>query len=223
MFLITSNYSPKNLLATYLAQSLATLFVNINSHQIQSNLIQDAHVVLNNVEIKPRYFYDNDSGAADCCSGKADDFTSAGIREPCRERKANSTQHIKVYGNIDEIEFTWVWDTSSSSFIKDVQLIIRGVHVHVLIDASPSNHESDISSNFDNNNNETYENSERENDPATLRSTSVDDWKSKYLQQILDHLTLIVTDATISIHITTSGSVGNSYRRGRGRASKEEE
>jgi hypothetical protein len=198
-----SNYSPKNLLATYLSQSLATLFININSHQIQSNLIQDAHVILNNVAIKPRYFC-NDDASADCCSGEADGFTSNGISEPCRERKANTTtQHIKVYGNIDQIEFTWVWDASSSSFIKDVQLLIRGVHVHI----AHAHDESDMSSNVDNN--ETYENSEQENDTAILHTSVGDDWKSKHLQQIIDHLTLIVTDVTISIHTSSSLSSCN--------------
>lgn len=203
MFLI-SNYSPKNLLATYLSQSLATLFVNINSHQIQSNLIQDAHVLLNNVEIEPCYFYGDDA-SVDCCSGEADAFTSADATPNRSDKQSRELkQQIKVNGNIDQIEFTWVWDTSSSSFIKDVQLIIRGVHIHVLIGASPSHHESDMSRNVDN----TYENSGGENGP-TLPTSVGDDWKSKYLQQILDHLALIVTDVTISIHTTTSGSVGN--------------
>lgn len=183
--LLSNFYSPKNLLANYLSQTLAAFF-NVNPEEVQSNLVQDAKVVLNHVEIKERCFFE----------GGSDEGTT-------------HRHHLKAYGSIDQIELAWVWSgvgvgEDTSSFIKDVKLIVRGVHVHVDIVANENNRNGDDAiiddeaasarrrSSTNNNSNNSEDNSQK------------GDWKADYLQQILDNLTLIVTDVTISIHTRSS-------------------
>jgi len=183
--LLSNFYSPKNLLANYLSQTLAAFF-NVNPEEVQSNLVQDAKVVLNHVEIKERCFFE----------GGSDEGTT-------------HRHHLKAYGSIDQIELAWVWSgvgvgEDTPSFIKDVKLIVRGVHVHVDIVANENNRNGDDAiiddeaasarrrSSTNNNSNNSEDNSQK------------GDWKADYLQQILDNLTLIVTDVTISIHTRSS-------------------
>mmetsp|Transcript_32081 Transcript_32081/g.77565 ORF Transcript_32081/g.77565 Transcript_32081/m.77565 type:complete len:1371 (-) Transcript_32081:1674-5786(-) len=165
-----AKYSPKNLLAQYLSQSLAQFF-NVDPKLVQTNLIQDAKVVLNNININER-----------CISG-------------------GGGAYLKVSGVIEQIEFTWVW--GSSELIKDARLTVRGVSVHVTVVEGGGLDHDDASLNAD---------PEEFIGDVKLDTNISDegekkDWKGKYMQQIIDHLTVAVTDATVTIHMNDEESL----------------
>ena len=111
-----------------------------------------------------------------------------------REKKRNNRTTI-TGGVVERIEFSWTWD--STLLLKDVNLTIQGVTVRI-------KEEEEVLESVDNNNNnnETKIKKEEEKEKEVMTTTSPPtDWKAKYLQQIIDHLTLIVTDVTVSIII----------------------
>ena len=100
MFSSLSKYSPKNLLASQLSLALAQFF-DVDPKRVETNLIRDAKVVLNDIEIKERRLGDG------------------------------GDSYLRVSGSMEQIEFSWVWD--SAALIKDVKLTVRGVSVHVSV------------------------------------------------------------------------------------------
>ena len=100
MFSSLSKYSPKNLLASQLSLALAQFF-NVNPKRVETNLIQDAKVALNDIEIKEWRLGDG------------------------------GDSYLRVIGSMEQIEFSWVWD--SAALIKDVKLTVRGVSIHVSV------------------------------------------------------------------------------------------
>jgi hypothetical protein len=155
MFSSIRKYSPKKLLASYLSKTLAEFF-SVNPERIETNLVHDAKVVLNQIDVKPRII------------GKG----------------------LLVSGSISQIEFSWSWDTSS--LITDVTLTIQGLSIHIAIVEGNEEMNLNVSSA------KKTDTIDADNEEAPS------DWKAKYLRQIIDHLTLIVTDATISIHLDTN-------------------
>jgi hypothetical protein len=114
-----------------------------------------------------------------------------------RERRIGS---LLVGGSVELIEFSWAWDTQS--LITDVRLIVKGVriHVHFLEDectttTSPINAvQVRVAS---------TSRPEAKAVASTTTSTTKtnSDWKTRYMQQIIDHMTLVVTDVEIAIHL----------------------
>jgi hypothetical protein len=101
---------------------------------------------------------------------------------------------LLVSGSVGEIEFSWTWDTSS--LITDATLTIKGVSIHVTI--IEGNHEIAMI--------------KTETPPSAHTSGEEDaamnsDWKAKYLQQIIDHLTLVIADVNIAIHLDEGSQV----------------
>eukprot|EP00957_Ditylum_brightwellii_P039884 3019642-Ditylum_brightwellii.AAC.1 len=95
------------------------------------------------------------------------------------------------------MEFSWVWNRQS--LINDAKLAIEGVQVHVDVVEIEDEHtmavaaESSITT--------------TNQGVAEDREATTADWKAKYLQQILNHLTLIVRDVEISIHFNNISKV----------------
>jgi len=161
MFSSISKYSPKKLLASYLSKSLAEFFC-VDPERVETNLLQDARVVLNDIEIKEQQ-----------CGG------------------------ILVSGSVQKIEFSWTWDTVS--LISNVNLTIQGVVIHVnFVKDDESNVVSTTSSS-------SLVKEPTANDDDETKEAP--DWKAKYLQQIIDNLTLMVTDVTIAIHIDETSQI----------------
>ena len=158
-------FSPKKLLASYLSKSLAEFFC-VDPECVETNLVHDAKVVLNEIEIKQRRL-----------------------------------GGLLVSGSVNQIEFAWTW--SATSFITDATLTIKGVSIHVNIveesdDDGKNNFKKETTSPIFTSSNDIEV--EGESAPAP-------DWKAKYLQQIIDHLTLLVTDVTVSIHLDETSKV----------------
>ena len=176
---ITKKYSPKRLLATYLANSLAEFFV-INPEKIETNLVNDSKIILCDVALKEQKII-----------------------------KKSSTTTIS--GSVERIEFSWTWDTTL--LITNVNLTIQGITVYVdsyyttttTTTSSLKILAATTTTNDDDNDDTKQEDGDDEEvvvtPPPTNTTTTTDDWKTKYLQQIIDHLTLIVTDVTVSIRI----------------------
>ena len=163
MFSSIAKYTnPKQLLASYLSKSLAEFF-NVDPAKVETNLIRDAKVGLNQIEIK--------------------------------ERRIG--RRLLVSGSVDRIEFSWVWDTHS--WITDVKLTIFGVRIHVNL-VVDEDHDEDTP--------ETTTTTTVENAPAATEGDTTDPgWKARYLRQILDHLTLIVRDVEIILHLNETSQV----------------
>lgn len=161
-----SRYSPKTLLASYLSKSLAEFFC-VDPERVKTNLVYDATVCLNDIEIKERRLGD-----------------------------------LLVSGSVNQIEFTWTWSTAS--FITDATLTIKGVSIHVNIV-----NDDDDDDGKNNSNKETLLPISTSNNAVEVdgESTMAPDWKAKYLQQIIDNLTLLVTDVTVSIHLNEASKV----------------
>jgi hypothetical protein len=158
-------FSPKKLLASYLSKSLAEFFC-VDPECVEANLVHDAKVVLNKIEIK--------------------------------ERRLGG---LLVSGSVNQIEFAWTW--SAASFITDATLTIKGVSIHVnMVEKS----DDDGKNNFKK---ETALPISTSSNGVEVEGESAPapDWKAKYLQQIIDHLTLLVTDVTVSIHLNETSKV----------------
>jgi hypothetical protein len=165
-----SQLSPKTLLANYLSQQLAEFF-NVDATQIEANLVTDAHVKLQNVEIRP-YVLETGGSAED-----ASDFPV-----------------VIVEGRVESIEFRWEWGTGfgqgAHAYITDVQLHVKGAKLR----ASQSKHGPPPG--------------QSTTSPATpepAAPTDDPDWKANYLQQIVDHLRLILDSVEISIELPGNG------------------
>jgi hypothetical protein len=158
-------FSPKKLLASYLSKSLAEFFC-VDPECVETNLVHDAKVVLNKIEIK--------------------------------ERRLGG---LLVSGSVNQIEFAWTW--SAASFITDATLTIKGVSIHMnIVEESNDNGKDDFKK-------ETASPISTSSNDIEVEGESAPalDWKAKYLQQITDHLTLLVTDVTLAIHLNETSKV----------------
>jgi hypothetical protein len=89
-----------------------------------------------------------------------------------------------VSRSVREIEFSWTWDTALL-IVADATLTIKGVSIHLNI--IKENHET------------------AETPPSAYTSGEEDaamnsDWKARYLQQIIDHLTLVIEVIWTRVH-----------------------
>ncbi|KAL9180858.1 hypothetical protein ACHAXT_011311 [Thalassiosira profunda] len=143
-------------------------FFDVDPNSVEANLVRDAKVVLNDIAIKER----------DVGDARGD--------------------HLRVSGQIRQIEFAWAWD-SSAVFMKDVRLTVRGVEVHVRVVGGD---EPAVPSSGGGQTTDTPGSDEDAGDEG-----APPDWKERYLQQIVDHLTLAITDVTVSIHLDDESQV----------------
>lgn len=111
------------------------------------------------------------------------------------EIKQQRVGGLLVSGTVSEIVFSWAWDTAS--LITDVKLTIKGFSIHVYVVDETSETPATI-----------------EDAPSSSAATTgVDDaamgsdWKAKYLQQIIDHLTLVVEEVNVAIHLDEGSRV----------------
>eukprot|EP00980_Cylindrotheca_fusiformis_P007445 scaffold1537_cov108-Cylindrotheca_fusiformis.AAC.4 len=155
---ISKLMSPKSLLASYLSKSLAEFFC-VDPEQVEANLVHDAKVVLNDIQLKEK-----------CLGGR-----------------------LLVSGSVGRIEFSWAW--AKASLITDVKLTVQRVSIRVSlvpdegINQSPTMAEVEVPS------------------AAMSEAPPNSDWKANYLQQIVDHLTLVIEDINIAIQLDSGAQV----------------
>lgn len=109
----------------------------------------------------------------------------------------NNNKTVTLTGTIQHIEFRWEWDTQT--YISNVRLKIVGVDLRL---------SSSDSSNIDSSRSD--EQGAIENEPnvptTTAEAASGDaDWKTVYMQQIVDHLSVSITDVRITIGLDDDG------------------
>ena len=142
-------------------------FVCVDPEQVETNLVHNAKVVLNHIEIKAR-----------CFGGGC----------------------FVLSGSVLQIEFSWAWD--KATLITDVRLAAKGVTIHVnIVEKSHGQHirtKAVSPASF---------NAPDATEGGVDEIEVAPNWKAKYLQQIIDHLTLEVTDATIAIHFNGDSQV----------------
>ncbi|KAL7577067.1 hypothetical protein ACA910_006807 [Epithemia clementina (nom. ined.)] len=102
---------------------------------------------------------------------------------------ALSNVFIRSGGHIDGIKLNWAW---ASSGIVDVSLQVSGVHI-IIQHPRPGANSA---------NNDQPSKLSPVEEPADANS-----WKAKYFQQIMDHLTVTVTDVYISIMVSKDTSI----------------
>jgi len=108
---------------------------------------------------------------------------------------------LLVYGTVGQIEFSWAWD--AGSFITDAKLSVKGVDIHVRL---INDHDQvDDDSNGVNPSTESLGSTVQVTPSTTNGKDS--DWKARYKQQIIDHLTLLITDVSISIQLMDESRV----------------
>ncbi|CAJ1949791.1 unnamed protein product [Cylindrotheca closterium] len=108
---------------------------------------------------------------------------------------------LLVFGSVGQIEFSWAWDTGS--FITDTKLTVKGVDIHVRLI-----NDNDQVDNNPNGASPSTESSLESSSQATLGAENGKDteWKARYKQQIIDHMTLLITDVSISIQAMDESS-----------------
>mmetsp|Transcript_53307 Transcript_53307/g.129538 ORF Transcript_53307/g.129538 Transcript_53307/m.129538 type:complete len:1051 (+) Transcript_53307:160-3312(+) len=101
---------PKSMLSSAIADALNEYFV-VDPHEIQTNLLTDTKVVLRHVELR-------------------DSITP----RPNPNTFGNRTL-VKTTGVVDEVVFTWSWNTSSrgggKNWVKDAVLTIKGAQFYI--------------------------------------------------------------------------------------------
>jgi hypothetical protein len=109
-----------------------------------------------------------------------------------------------VSGRIHKVEFAWTWE-ASAALITNVTFSMEGVHVYVKRQSSTKEdqdqHQDPIIESISGGGGDAADDGEVDNNKD---SSSSSDWKSKYFQQILDHLKLLVTDFTVHIQLDSS-------------------
>eukprot|EP00980_Cylindrotheca_fusiformis_P030807 scaffold25452_cov122-Cylindrotheca_fusiformis.AAC.1 len=156
--------SPKTLLASYLSKSLAEFFC-VDPEQVEANLVHDAKVVLNDIQLK--------------------------------EKRLGGS--LLVSGSVGRIEFSWTW--AKASLITDAKLTVKGVAIQVKLGPDEKPNKESIQSPV------AVEGKVASAPMSEEKVEASSDWKAKYLQQIVDHLTLIAEDITIAIQMDTGSHV----------------
>jgi hypothetical protein len=106
--------------------------------------------------------------------------------KPRTVRNSGRASTITLTGTIQHIEFRWEWDTQT--YISNVRLKIVGVHLRL--------------SKQDEYNEQVVIEGEEHAIPSSAQETNTEtDWKAVYMQQIVDHLSVSVTDVQITIHL----------------------
>ena len=102
-------------------------------------------------------------------------------------------------GHIESIKLNWAW---SSTGITDVTLHVCGVNI-VISPSTKTTNNAEVDTNRDESNANVENAQQREQkEPADASS-----WKTKYFQQIMDHLTVVVTNVCISLEVDKDTSV----------------
>ena len=116
--------------------------------------------------------------------------------------KNDSTLPLVCEGWVEEFEFSWKWGTGfgegAQAYIKDVHVRVRGVKLRVHASVVDHPHPQENSTTTTGNNISSSDASPA-SDPGG--SGGDPDWKARYLQQIVDHLTLALESLEISIEL----------------------
>ena len=98
---------------------------------------------------------------------------------------------IVAEGWVEAIEFKWQWGTGfgqgAKAYIQDVQLHVRGVKLRILRQEEQQQQDTPVK--------------QQSTDTAPDGVAGDPDWKARYLQQIVDHLTLVLESVEISIDL----------------------
>jgi hypothetical protein len=150
--LFSSIQSPKSLLASKLAASLASHF-EVDPSAIESSLVNDAKIVLQNIILKPQ------------CVGGA-----------------------LLVGRVETIEFSWKWGGSadgSTSFVRETVLSIRGARFRLIAKAA-----FPVDTGVP-----------KDSSQGNQNSAAPSGFMDKYVEQIIDHLTLNITDVEFAVEM----------------------
>mmetsp|Transcript_13675 Transcript_13675/g.26170 ORF Transcript_13675/g.26170 Transcript_13675/m.26170 type:complete len:2110 (+) Transcript_13675:171-6500(+) len=169
-----SQLSPKKLLANYLSNQLAE-FLDCDPNTIETNLVTDAHIKLQNIRIHPYVL----------------------------ESNKEDLLPLVCEGRIEEFEFSWKWGTGfgegAQAYIKDVQVRVRGVQMRVYASVNPPPPKKPTATR----NRSTTTTTPTLASPMASESGGAGDpdWKARYLQQIVDHISLVLESLEISIEL----------------------
>ncbi|GAX18219.1 hypothetical protein FisN_31Hh029 [Fistulifera solaris] len=106
--------------------------------------------------------------------------------KPRTVRSNGHASTITLTGTIQKIEFRWEWSTQS--YISNVRLKVEGVHLQL--------------SKQDATTEEVIIEAEENANLSSIHETNTEtDWKAVYMQQIVDHLSVSVTDVQITIDL----------------------
>ena len=131
----------------------------------------------------------------DPCAIETDLFHHSGI---CLKH----VQLRKGLGHIECIQFKWTWSSSGCS-ISDVSVHISGVRLIVL---SSNTHTTTRTTNTTNTTDEDEPSNRAGKDSNITAGPANSTWKEKVFQQIIDRLTVIVTDVCISLEVPSDNN-----------------
>jgi hypothetical protein len=108
----------------------------------------------------------------------------------------DGTDDLEIVGIVDEIEFSWLWGGStdrSTSIVRDTRLTIRGAKFRIQKVILPRAPESAAPS----------PSASGTTMPAstTTDTSSQQSYIHKHVQQIIDHLTLNITDMELTVEV----------------------
>jgi hypothetical protein len=157
----------------------------VDGDQVETGLARDdAHVTLRDVELRPRIVLRR--------------------RRPGGGSDDGGERCVLVAGRVAAIEFSWRWGSGrgegASAYITDVQLKVSGAVIRV----SPAT-EEDVAE---------FAKQEEGTEPspsapeASAAAAADPDWKARYMQQVVDHLALLVEDAEIVLDLPPTNNKG---------------
>lgn len=172
---VSSVTSPKAMLSEMIAKALNVYFV-IDPQLIESNLLSDTKIVLRNILLKPLPLL-----------------------------PTTGSENLILLGVVNEIEFKWTWGSASdgsTSFVHETMLTIKGAKFRIIVGANSD--ATTMSTMDDTMDDEFVSITASDATESNMEDDKNETYIQKYLQQILDHLTLIITDMEISIDVGNS-------------------
>ena len=191
---------PKAILSSAIANALSEFFVIDPNTDIESNLLQDAKIILRHVHLKPLQSYLNtDTAAAD-------------------------TTEISTSGCVDKVVFSWTWNVGgggdTGEWIRDALLVIEGAKFDCCLKKQQSSDQFDAIDKDENHSHISTKDATLSSsfvDPSTIDDKSAKAIKStpggiagfvsRQIEMVIDNLTLRMVDFELRIHVFPSATL----------------
>ena len=184
---------PKALMAEYLASYLATYF-DVDRDNIESNLLRDARIVLRNARLRPQRYL----------QGGAVVTTMGTVEEVIFSWKWFGGGYSSSASKVDTPEVLASASSGGGNLIQDATLTITGLQITLLVESL--NGEEVLDEKISSVASDSYVSDDECGKGDIIDKEVGQGFRERYLQQIIDNLTLSVTDFDITIKLFPSGT-----------------
>ena len=214
---ISNKLSPQAILASYLSKSLAEFFHNVDPNQVETCLTsskEHAHVSLKDVQFKPRLIVRDHHHHHQQQSNKEAYVLLTGTVKTIEFswKWGSSSSSGSSGGGGSQTDAA----TGINAYITDVQLRVTGVRIF-LSEADGDRNDSIVIELLSQEMEKkmkmasqaagispvitTTPSPPKDDNTCNIATSGSADWKARYMQQILDHLTLVLSDIEIKVDL----------------------